>query len=263
MKIKSFTIQIIPEGSKNSFSLKLSRKIFFGIFYGLSILFLILMVIIFNFSNLTLKAQQLKSCQNEIESLKEQQAELNTLKEKFSVITQKSNQIEKILFTYFPHTRLPVLEQLPENEKILVSKNQLEEYSNKISELINQESSGKSVISKNFILPLQGLITREFSKNHLGIDLVSKQNNLVIAPYNGIVISLEYTHELGTVLKIQHPKNKVSLFGHLQRSYVEIGDFVKKGEPIASTNDESNQRTHLHYQVFLNSKPIDPLTLIR
>ena len=65
---------------------------------------------------------------------------------------------------------------------------------------------------------------------------------------------------LGLFVTIDHGNGTVTRYAHLQEAHVAVGAQVSKGQPIGIigktglTND-----THLHFEVIIDGKPIDPL----
>jgi len=92
------------------------------------------------------------------------------------------------------------------------------EYENRVSydlyydenqEFMQSVSARSSYI---FFNPLKGIVTNEFdlSKQHYGIDIVSKMNEVVKAALDGTVIFSGWTVETGYVITIQHQGTFVS-----------------------------------------------------
>lgn len=102
------------------------------------------------------------------------------------------------------------------------------------------------------------LNTPEF---HTGIDLAAKFGSTVLATADGVV---EYAgpHQssgYGNLLVIRHPYGFTTLFGHLDSIQVRIGQFVKKGSPIARTgNTGISSGPHLHYEIQFVAGSLNP-----
>jgi len=128
----------------------------------------------------------------------------------------------------------------------------------------NQESAS-SVSSRSsyiFFNPLKGIITNDFdlSKQHYGIDIVSKMNEVVKAALDGTVIFSGWTVETGYVITIQHQGTFVSSYKHNSVLLKKEGNFVKAGEPIAVVGEsgELTSGPHLHFELWYNGTPVNP-----
>jgi murein DD-endopeptidase MepM/ murein hydrolase activator NlpD len=127
----------------------------------------------------------------------------------------------------------------------------------------NHEVAAKSSRSSFiFLNPLKGIATNEFdvSKQHYGIDIVSKENEVVKATLDGIVIFSEWTVETGYVISIQHQGMYVSTYKHNSALLKKQGSTVKAGEPIAIVGESGELTTgpHLHFELWYNGTPVNP-----
>ncbi len=117
-----------------------------------------------------------------------------------------------------------------------------------------------------FFNPLKGIITSEFdmSLNHFGIDIVSKENDAVKATLDGTVLFADWTVETGHIISIQHRDNYISVYKHNSVLLKKTGNFVKAGEPIAIVGESGELTTgaHLHFELWYNGTPVNPLEYI-
>lgn len=123
--------------------------------------------------------------------------------------------------------------------------------------------SQSSISSIHFFPPLKGLVTNSFSttNNHYGIDIVAAPNEVVKAVLDGTVIMSSWTLETGWVIQIQHENNLLSIYKHNAELLKRQGDFVKAGDPIAIIGNSGELTTgpHLHFELWHNMAPINPL----
>ena len=114
-----------------------------------------------------------------------------------------------------------------------------------------------------FTMPALGNITKLFSiqNKHFGIDIENEKGTLITAMADGVVISIEPTEKEGSLLVIQHSGNIVSQYKNLDILFKKRGDKVKSGEPIATMGNHKleSQRPYLHFEIWYNGTPIDPL----
>ncbi|MGI8710359.1 MAG: M23 family metallopeptidase, partial [Acidimicrobiales bacterium] len=60
-------------------------------------------------------------------------------------------------------------------------------------------------------------------------------------------------------VKIQHPGNVTTVYGHIRGWTVTVGQAVQAGELIAySGNDGHNTKPHLHFETRPDDSPVDP-----
>ena len=117
-----------------------------------------------------------------------------------------------------------------------------------------------------FYLPLKGEITEVFSnkKKHFGIDIVSKENELIKSVADGKVVISSWTNETGYIIAIQHLNGYLSLYKHNSKLLKSVGDFVKGGESVAiiGNSGELTSGPHLHFELWKNGESVNPENFI-
>lgn len=111
----------------------------------------------------------------------------------------------------------------------------------------------------NRISPISG--RREF---HLGVDIAAPRGTGVVAVANGTVITSRYQRSYGNVIQIDHGGGISTVYAHNSSLLVTAGQKVNKGQIIAkvgSTGDSTGN--HLHFEVRINGKTVNPLGYIR
>ncbi len=99
---------------------------------------------------------------------------------------------------------------------------------------------------------------------HEGLDIAVAPGSVVRAAGGGTVVDAGDDPEYGHFVRIQHPEDYVSLYGHLSRILAKKGAVVEPGEVIGlSGNTGRSSAPHLHLEVRQQGKPVDPLTLIK
>lgn len=88
-------------------------------------------------------------------------------------------------------------------------------------------------------------------KLHGGADLRARIGTPVYATANGVVEWAGYNDGgFGKMVKLRHNFGFTTLYGHLSKSTVAVGDYVKQGELIGySGNTGLSSAPHLHYEV--------------
>jgi murein DD-endopeptidase MepM/ murein hydrolase activator NlpD len=117
-----------------------------------------------------------------------------------------------------------------------------------------------------FFPPLNGIITNYFnaSQRHFGIDIVADIGEPIKATLDGTVIFSTWTLATGYTIGIQHTNNLISVYKHNSNLLKEEGNFVKAGEVIAIIGESGtlSTGTHLHFELWFNGNPINPLDYI-
>lgn len=88
-------------------------------------------------------------------------------------------------------------------------------------------------------------------KLHGGADLRARIGTPVYATANGVVEWAGYNDGgFGKMVKLRHNFGFTTVYGHLSKSTVAVGDYVKQGELIGySGNTGLSSAPHLHYEV--------------
>lgn len=120
--------------------------------------------------------------------------------------------------------------------------------------------------STAFFTPLKGTITTRYSavQKHFGIDIVSGPNEVIKAALDGTVVIANFTSETGYVIGVQHGNNLMTLYKHNSALLKSVGDYVKAGEVIAiiGNTGEFSTGPHLHFELWYNGSPVNPLEYI-
>jgi len=120
------------------------------------------------------------------------------------------------------------------------------------------------------IMPTTGWLTSAFSRMrfhpilhearaHEGIDVTAPMGAPIEAPANGTVTQAGWEAGYGNMVVIDHGYGITTRFAHASRLLVRVGDKVKRGELIAQVgNTGLSTGPHLHYEVHVNGKAVDP-----
>jgi murein DD-endopeptidase MepM/ murein hydrolase activator NlpD len=98
---------------------------------------------------------------------------------------------------------------------------------------------------------------------HEGVDLEAEYGTKVRATADGVVIFSGWEDGYGNMVKIQHDYGCETYYGHNSRLLVYQGESVKKGQIISiSGNTGESTGPHLHYEVRINGKPVNPVPFL-
>lgn len=102
------------------------------------------------------------------------------------------------------------------------------------------------------------------SEAHSGIDIAVPLGTPVRAAGGGVVEKAGTDSAYGLFVLLQHPARYETMYGHASRLLVREGDSVQVGQVIAlSGNSGHSTAPHLHFEIRLDGKPLDPLTMVK
>jgi murein DD-endopeptidase MepM/ murein hydrolase activator NlpD len=95
---------------------------------------------------------------------------------------------------------------------------------------------------------------------HQGEDLASLINAPVVAGNNGLVVLAEPMGIYGNTVILDHGLGLFSMYSHLSKIEVKVGDRVEKGKPLGRTGSTGLAGgDHLHYGMMLQGEFVNPL----
>ncbi|ORV45810.1 hypothetical protein AWC02_12765 [Mycolicibacter engbaekii] len=115
-----------------------------------------------------------------------------------------------------------------------------------------------------FVAPTQGAFTSNFGYRwgvlHAGIDIANAIGTPILAASDGVVIESGPSGGYGMLVKLRHSDGTVTLYGHINRSLVSVGERVMAGDQIAEMGNRGySTGPHLHFEVLQNGTTrIDP-----
>lgn len=100
---------------------------------------------------------------------------------------------------------------------------------------------------------------------HTGIDMPSPQGTDIYAAESGTVLVASEWSGYGNCVIIDHGGGVWTLYGHIRNGGIKVskGQSVKRGEKIAEVGSTGRSTgNHLHFEVRINSKPVNPSSYI-
>lgn len=130
----------------------------------------------------------------------------------------------------------------------------------------NLFESAKSLKNFVFFPPVKGTVSSEFNfdEQHYAVDIAVPKNTPVKAAADGRVIFASWTSDSGFVLIIDHGNQLITVYKH-NASLIKVqGELVKAREVIAISGSSGELSTgpHLHFELWSDGNPIDPLSFI-
>ena len=104
--------------------------------------------------------------------------------------------------------------------------------------------------------PVTGVVTP-----HNGVDFAVSRGTPVLSVGNGEVVIAKYSGSAGNYIAIRHGRQYMTTYMHLDKILVKPGQQVKQGDKIGlSGNTGRSTGPHLHFELHINNKPVNPLT---
>jgi len=137
--------------------------------------------------------------------------------------------------------------------------------SGKFLELLKKTPLGKPVngkIGSGFGRRLDPFTNREAM--HSGIDFEGIPGTRVVATADGVATEVSFDKGgYGHFVRIRHGNGYETLYAHLLKPQVQPGEGIKRGQLIGLLgNSGRSTGPHLHYEILLNGRPINPAKYI-
>ncbi len=103
-----------------------------------------------------------------------------------------------------------------------------------------------------------------WGRMHNGTDFAGAHGSPIYSTADGVVIHAGRQSGYGLLVKIKHEFGIETRYAHMSRIRVTEGQRVSKGDRIGDMgNTGRSTGTHLHYEVHVNGKPVNPMTYIK
>ena len=246
-KKKFLNILLIPDDDSASKSYKIRYSIIRLLLFLSIILVLALFFGIFSYSKTLQSALNSKALEKKNQLLKSQLTKVNELVVELNILKSYNKRVRSSLEGY-----------------VNISGNNSESTD---IDLIMDYGKKKVSIFTSYPLhtPVSGFVSRTFNPPiHSRIDIVAAKSTPIMATADGFVLFSGWTVGDGYIIILQHQNGYFSYYKHNQRNLVSPHTFVKQGEAVAllGNSGEKSSGPHLHFEVWRNGKPIDPLQFL-
>ncbi|MEM1386113.1 MAG: M23 family metallopeptidase [Pseudomonadota bacterium] len=103
-----------------------------------------------------------------------------------------------------------------------------------------------------------------WGRMHNGTDFAASHGTPIYTTADGVVTFAGWQGGYGRLVKIEHEFGIETRYAHLSKIRVKVGERVSRGERIGDMgNTGRSTGTHLHYEVRIGGKPINPMTYIK
>jgi murein DD-endopeptidase MepM/ murein hydrolase activator NlpD len=121
--------------------------------------------------------------------------------------------------------------------------------------------------------PVAGQITSPFGERknplgpgedfHPGVDIAADAGTPIAAAAAGRVISAGPEGGYGNLIVVDNGNGVTTRYAHCSQIFARIGDAVSPGETIGAVGSTGNSTgPHLHFEVRVNDRPVDPAQLL-
>lgn len=98
---------------------------------------------------------------------------------------------------------------------------------------------------------------------HPGIDFKGNRGDAARCTANGKVVFAGWYGGYGNCVRIAHANNFETLYGHLSRITVKVGQEVSVGDKVGEIGSTGHSTgNHLHYEVRKNGKALNPINFL-
>ena len=126
----------------------------------------------------------------------------------------------------------------------------------------------------SFMIPTKGIISGVFGSQrilndvpkspHKGLDIAAPEGQTIVSTNDGIItLAEDDLYYTGGTIIIDHGHGVKSIYAHLLKVDVKVGQIIIKGEPIGKVGSTGRSTgPHLHWGVMWFDEYVDPQLLI-
>ena len=265
-KKRYITIQILPDDSSDAWTIKLRYRFFEFLFYAIIIALFataLAAVKITEINGKVLTANHLAATNKQ---LLDKQEKMTLLENELAQIADQERKIRGIVQTFIAEQGSDSAKDADRGSRF--SQADLDKFVADVR-AIEKRKRGPGLFPTREeipdIWPVAGIISQKFNAGatsearHEGVDIIAESNALVLSAARGIVIQSGQDRDLGRYVKVDHDRGVQTIYAHLSRSLVQAGDHVDKGTTLGAVGNTGNSfGPHLHYEILVRGKSIDP-----
>ncbi|MBI5411736.1 M23 family metallopeptidase [Candidatus Peregrinibacteria bacterium] len=119
--------------------------------------------------------------------------------------------------------------------------------------------------STSMIWPTQGKITQGYTRKHFALDIANRSAGPIFAAASGTVVKATngWNGGYGNMVIIDHGKGMQTLYAHMKKFYVNVGQTISQGDTIGWMGNTGRvygvTGIHLHFEVRVNGIKYNPL----
>jgi murein DD-endopeptidase MepM/ murein hydrolase activator NlpD len=131
----------------------------------------------------------------------------------------------------------------------------------------------KQALGELFIYPIRGRLTSPFGwrsdpisgvrRHHAAIDLAAPTGTPIKAAMDGRISTVGFNSVYGKYIIINHGNGLQTWYAHMSATSTAQGAYVRQGAKIGEVGSTGySTGPHLHFAVYKNGKPVNPLELL-
>jgi len=236
---------------------------------------------------LSLDAKMINDIRQQMKKIENNKINLENREEILSLL-KKEVEKEKENIEFSIKAKKSIINKIDSQKEVyLKSLKELEQSSQEIKNIIEriykqQEEDSKKASKKEvpaiilkpkkgiLTLPVQGKLISKYGRQkntdfntytfNSGIDISAPLGQVVRAAGSGEVIYTGNIKGYGQIIIIDHGGRITTLYAHLSKILIDIGEKVKKGQIVGQVGDSGGvSSTRLHFEVRVEGKPTDPM----
>ena len=111
---------------------------------------------------------------------------------------------------------------------------------------------------------LKRFFNKQARRPHGGLDIAVPKGTPIYAPAPGVVIETGSYFFSGNCVFLDHGKGLITLYAHLSKFSVKVGDVVNIGDKLGEVGKTGRVTgAHLHWSVAMNTTYVDPKLLLK
>ncbi|ARF67421.1 hypothetical protein B7C51_05660 [Paenibacillus larvae subsp. pulvifaciens] len=116
---------------------------------------------------------------------------------------------------------------------------------------------------RTFYVPVKGKIQLPFTEEHPGLAFQVPSGKSVSALDAGQVTYVGEKAETGLTVIIRHSGGVESTYGFLQKTAVELNDWIKGGENVGVLGEAEGEKPNFYFSMAKDGKPINPSDVMK
>jgi murein DD-endopeptidase MepM/ murein hydrolase activator NlpD len=292
MAKNSYTLIIVPNASSGLHKVRIPLSAVYAVSLLLLLGFFSIVGLGFSYARMGLQSADYNLLRAENTELKvdKQNLEVATLQlnTKIKGLEELSDQIQEMMVTDIWNQRFGLLEgggigramedypttamiaSLTVRDNIEIARNRTWDLEDQLRFVLQiAELRAEKLLSTPSMWPVAGPIRSAYGRRldpftganeqHRALDIGALYGSLIRTPADGRIIYAQRRADYGNLIVVDHGGGISTRFGHLSRFEATVGDRVQKGDVIGYVgNSGRTTGPHLHYEVRLNDRPINP-----
>lgn len=248
---KYYTLMLIPDGTENRKGVRVRQSVFKTVVIVFFVLQLSILIFFLFYGKIIARAAEADAFEKENERLVKYQYKVQLLEKNLVEARDIVTRLTKLagIDMTFP--------EIPDDSTLFAN------FDKTRNALVPRSNS--TDFSSPSGLPVAGFISQDFIEDdgqhfHPGVDIACAEGLPVLATAKGEVVYADFDSTYGYMVVLQHNDSISTVYGHNKELLVEVGDDILAGGRVAlSGNTGKSTAPHVHYEVRINNKPIDPL----